>query len=380
MKPFLSVVMKPTLSCNAHCRHCYSHDDGSGVMDMSVVERTVGMVRVEYDSARYLWTGGEPLLAGERFFKRARACQKEAYGKAIGRCGNTIQTNGLLLTPRFLEFCRDARINVGVSFEGGCDAGLRPGIDRAKVESVLSMMSKKGHMFSVISSIHSGNVGSMHEMYRFFRDRGIAFYCSPALRMIGCPESGLWMSPQEYAEACIALFDEWLTDASTPIPVLPFYQYLRASLSEPNISDCAHASCLTRWISVEPNGDVYPCSKPCPPEYRMGNIMDVDSIYELFSSDGFRRVLVGSIERRERCRSCPIFTQCAGGCSIDAAAEGGIGESGFFSCESYRIIFPHIRDSVADIIDGRKDLSSYNRFVRDAVVGKLTNPNVVTPY
>ena len=100
MKPFLSVVMKPTLSCNAHCRHCYSHDDGSGVMDMSVVERTVGMVRAEYDSARYLWTGGEPLLAGERFFKRARACQKEAYGKAIGRCGNTIQTNGLLLTPR----------------------------------------------------------------------------------------------------------------------------------------------------------------------------------------------------------------------------------------------------------------------------------------
>ena len=383
MKPFLSVIMKPTLSCNAHCRHCYhrpSECDGT-VMDVSTAENVIRMVRAEYDSARYMWTGGEPLLAGERFFRKVYACQKEAYGKAIGRCGNTIQTNGLLLNPRFMEFCRDSRINVGVSFEAGYDRGLRPDIDRAKVESALSTMSKKGHMFSVMVSIHAGNIGDMNRIYHHYRDRNIAFYFNPVLRMgCGLDNQDLWLDPKEYAEACIQVYDEWLNDAKTNIPVLPFYQYLRASLSEPNISDCAHSSCLTRWISVDPNGDVYPCSKPCPPEYRMGNVNEVDSIAELFESEGFRKMLIGSIERRNTCKTCPIFSQCAGGCSVDAMSEGDITKPGFFSCEYYKTLFQHIRDSITEIIDGKKDLADYNRFVRDAVIGKLTNPNIVTPF
>ena len=159
MKPFLSVIMKPTLSCNAHCRHCYhrpSECDGT-VMDVSTAENVIRMVRAEYDSARYMWTGGEPLLAGERFFRKVYACQKEAYGKAIGRCGNTIQTNGLLLNPRFMEFCRDSRINVGVSFEAGYDRGLRPDIDRAKVESRLVAATAR-----TTSTLHRGRASSRY--------------------------------------------------------------------------------------------------------------------------------------------------------------------------------------------------------------------------
>ena len=30
-------------------------------------------------------------------------------------------------------------------------------------------------------------------------------------------------------------------------------------------------------------------------------------------------------------------------------------------------------------MDNQRDLSQYNRYVRDSIVGKLTNPNIITP-
>ena len=382
MKQFLSVIMKPTLNCNAHCRHCYHRPDECSdvVMDIKTVDRVTRLVHDEYDSARYIWNGGEPLLAGEKFYKKAIAIQKDVYGKSVSRCGNTIQTNGLLLNQRFMEFCRDARINVGISFEGGFDEGLRPDIDKKVIESDLSMLVRKQHMFSIVSNIHAGNIDRMDDIYEYFRNRGISFYFSPVLRMGGAADHPEMLpDPDVYADKCIELFDRWILDKDTDIPVLPFYQYARASVTGPNVSDCAHSSCLTRWMCVYPNGDVYPCAKPCPDSYRMGNINEVGSVSELFDSDGFRNILLDSIARRKKCADCPIFDQCAGGCTIDAMADGDVTENGGFSCRVYRKLFPHIRDTIQEILDTKPDMSKYNRFIRDIVVGKLTNPNVYLP-
>ena len=50
----------------------------------------------------FTWHGGEPLLAGQDFFRRAVACQQRfAGGKRIV---NTLQTNGTLLTKEWASF------------------------------------------------------------------------------------------------------------------------------------------------------------------------------------------------------------------------------------------------------------------------------------
>ena len=41
--------------------------------------------------------------------------------------------------------------------------------------------------------------------------------------------------------------------------------------------------------------------------------------------------------------------------------------------------FKHIAATMVRIINEKEDLAQYNRFVRDAVIGKLTNPNIITP-
>ena len=64
---------------------------------------------------------------------------------------------------------------------------------------------------------------------------------------------------------------------------------------------------------------------------------------------------------------------------FDAMADGDVQSPGGFSCQVYKKLFMHIAATMVRIINEKEDLSQYNRFVRDAVIGKLTNPNIITP-
>ena len=378
MEPFLTVIVKPTLDCNLHCRHCYHtlSDRSPQSLDIETFEKTVKLVTEGFESSRYIWHGGEPLLEPMSFYKKVFAVQKKYYGKR--GCDNTIQTSGSLLSQRFIEFCKSNRVNLGVSYEGEYENGLRPDMDTAHVDDMVDYMAKKGHMFLVSATIHGGNVDRMNDIYDKFRKMGASLSFNPIINLGCARENGdLALDPDVYVKNSIELFDRWIHDSDVKIPVLPFFPYILTVLNGgPNISDCPHASCLGRWICLYPNGDVFPCGKACPNNFRLGNINEVDSIDELFDSEGFRNILVGSIERRKKCRSCEIYDYCNGGCSIDALADGDICSAGGSSCRIYKGLMPHIRDTINDILENKPDMNQFNGFVRDAILGKLINPGV----
>ncbi|MDR0791026.1 MAG: SPASM domain-containing protein, partial [Methanomassiliicoccaceae archaeon] len=139
----------------------------------------------------------------------------------------------------------------------------------------------------------------------------------------------------------------------------------------------AHSSCLTRWMSVYPDGDMYPCAKGCPSRFRMCNISDIERLSDAFRSDAMREMLSASIERREKCASsCELYRYCNGGCSIDALSEGSMTDNNGNSCKIFKKVFTHILTTIERILQERPDLSRYNKFVRDAVIEKLINPKI----
>ena len=378
MEQFVTVIVKPTLDCDLHCRHCYHPitDRPDRLLDIDTYERMVKLVKDGFEYSRYIWHGGEPLLAPMSFYKKAFAVQKKYYGKT--GCDNTIQTSGSLLSQRFIEFCRSNKVNLGVSYEGGFENGLRPDMDVEHVDAMVDYMARKGHMFLVSATIHGGNVDLMDSIYEKFKGMGASLTFNPIVNL-GCARDNpdLILDPDIYVKNAIAVFDKWVHDKDAKVPVLPFYPYIMTVIDGyPNISDCPHASCLGRWLCLYPNGDVYPCGKACPEDFRLGNINDVDSIDELFDSDGFTNILKGSIERRKKCKSCEIYDYCNGGCSIDALADGDIGSAGGVSCRIYKGLMPHIRDTITDILENKPDMNQFNGFVRDAILGKLINPQI----
>jgi uncharacterized protein len=344
-------------------------------MSIELLDRLFRLVSEEYESAWFIWHGGEPLMLSLQFYRDAIAAQEKHFGKDSHRIGNTVQTNGIRLDRKFMEFCREKKINVGVSYEGPGNNVLRE--RTSDVEDNLNMLTKREHVFSVSSTVSSEMASEQTSLYEYFRDRRMAVSLSPVIPA-GCAALRHELVPDvgEYVKGSIAAFDRWLADADAEIPLIPHYLYLLNALGEPTESDCAHSSCLTKWLCVYPDGSLYPCAKGRLPEFRMCGLGDVERISDAFLTDGFRKMLAGTVERREKCRSCEIFDHCGGGCSMDACYEGGIENNGNPSCRIYKEIFTHIKDRTESIIKDRKDLSQYNKFVRDAVTGRLIDPRM----
>jgi len=110
----------------------------------------------------------------------------------------------------------------------------------------------------------------------------------------------------------------------------------------------------------------------------MGNIDKMERMADAFRSDGFRDILTASVERREKCSECDIFRYCNGGCSMDALSEGSMSMNNGTSCRTFKILFGHILSTMDAILREKPDLSQYNKFIREAVVGKLVNPKVIS--
>jgi len=379
MKPFISVIIKPTLECNINCRHCY-HTPEERVpekMSIDILDRLFRLLSEEYESVWFIWHGGEPLLMPFKFYKEALGLQEKHFGKDSHRVGNTIQTNGIMLDRKFINFCREKMINIGVSFEGPYNDALREKTDT--VRDNIEYLSDKERMFSVNSTISAETASLQKEIFESFRSNKTAVSFMPVIPA-GCAACGKMVpDADEYIRSSIECFDDWLHDENAEIPLIPHYLYILNALGEPQESDCAHNSCLTKWICVYPNGDLYPCGKGCPSEFRLGNIADVGRISDAFFTEGFGRIITGTVERRNKCMAeCDLYIYCNGGCSIDAFYEKGLGTNGGDSCRIFREVFGHVLSSVENIVETRPDLSGYNSFVKDAVLGKLINPKMTS--
>ena len=120
MKPHITIVIKPTLFCNIDCKHCYHTPEErvKGEISLDKVEKLIMMASEEYQTAWFIWHGGEPLTLPMSFYKQVIGFEEKYFGKDSMRYGNTINTNGILLNKRLMAYCREKKINVGVSYEG----------------------------------------------------------------------------------------------------------------------------------------------------------------------------------------------------------------------------------------------------------------------
>jgi uncharacterized protein len=169
-------------------------------MSPEILERTIRMASEEYEAVWFIWHGGEPLLLPLDFYKNAIKLQERYFGKDSHRVGNTIQTNGTLIDKRFMEFCKEKKINVGVSSEGPCNDVLRQ--RSGDVKKNLDMMNKNGYLFSVNATLCRETAGDQTGIYRYFSERRTALSFSPVI-LAGSATKDMIPDADTYAEASI---------------------------------------------------------------------------------------------------------------------------------------------------------------------------------
>jgi len=123
------VVVKPVGSrCNLDCVYCYYlhkedllRETTDGRISDELLEEFIRqyITGQDADTITFNWHGGEPVLLGLDFYRKAiRLQQKYAGTKTIK---NDLQTNGTLLDESWCEFLKENDFYIGLSIDGPKD-------------------------------------------------------------------------------------------------------------------------------------------------------------------------------------------------------------------------------------------------------------------
>src|SRR5690606_24706088 len=112
--------------CNLRCSYCYytghSHQEGTAGGQRMSDEVLETYIKQHIQAAGggevfFSWHGGEPVLAGIDFYRRAVALEKR-YTPPGCRIVNGIQTNATLIDDAWGRFLKEEGFYVGVSLDG----------------------------------------------------------------------------------------------------------------------------------------------------------------------------------------------------------------------------------------------------------------------
>ncbi|MCQ2173801.1 MAG: anaerobic sulfatase maturase [Bacteroidales bacterium] len=354
-------MVKPAGSaCNLNCSYCYYLEKSAlyggrePVMSKDLLETYVRQYieANDTDEVSFCWHGGEPLLLGTDFFRTAVSLQqKYAHGKTIR---NSLQTNGLRVDEDWCRFFRKNDFLVGISLDGPRD--IQDGFRKTKagkptfdsVMAAISLFKRHGVEFNTLSVVNSSCEGRGLEIYRFFRDEVGSRY----MQFLPAANKDLpWaVSAAGYGRFLIDIFDEWVKR-----DVGAYYvQIFDATLAQwcglnPGLCSVAEVCCDS--LTVEHNGDVYPCDHFVLPESRLGNIREntLREIYEMPARFDF------AVSKREslppECLKCKFYFACHGECPEHRVNGRNV------LCDGLKAFFSH----VAPAMDTMKDLLSQGK-------------------
>lgn len=278
---------------------------------------------------------------------------------------NSIQTNGTLINTEWAGFFKKHDFAVGISFDGINNDKYRQ--SGAKTQEAFDIMRSEGAKFGCLAVVADDDYDILKN-YRFFAEKQIPVdfnYLFPEGAAKDLPGTGV----HAFAKKMNDFFDVWLFDRNG-IDVRTFSFYINMSLGG-SARICSQASCHTKYIGISPDGELHNCGRASISAYSFGNIRDVDSTGDIFSSQGAMDLIRGSIERRNKCRqSCEFYDICQGGCADCAAWDKGLENIPETTCILFRTVYSHVRDRFRSIMEEHIPLSELNPAVKRILSGK----------
>ncbi len=362
----VGVMIKPVGAlCNLDCAYCYYlgkekfYSGQMARMDIKLLEKFTEQyiaANLEADEISFCWHGGEPLLAGLDFFKKAVSFQKKYNpGKQIS---NSLQTNGTLINREWVDFFRENNFLVGVSIDGPQaihDTYRRNKRGQGTFKEVLNgieLMYKGSVQYNTLTTVNHINQEYGKEIYLFLKSIG-SFHMQflPVLEYIksgivppGTPGSHMapWsVSSLEYGKFLCEIFDLWSSrDVGTRF--ITFFESVLANYLGISPGVCAWCETCGNNVAMEWNGDVYLCDHFVYPEYKIGNIADMPFSQMACSDKLFRFGMGKRNALPDLCFRCTYYRLCYGECPKHRFLTAVDGQPGLNAlCEGYRHFFAY---------------------------------------
>ncbi len=336
--PPFNIMCKPVCgTCNLNCSYCYyTHKPAELYPDVKRFQMTDDVLESyvrQYMAAMpvhcdFNWQGGEPILAGIDFYKRAFALQEQfkTEGQTVV---NSFQTNGTLLDDEWCEFLAVNKVLVGVSLDGPplwhdsfrVDHAGEPSFNRAWAG--LELLRKHRVEFNILVTLNSTNVPHSADIYRYFVNRDIKYV--QFIPILERDEAGkptdFSCTADQFGKFSLDVFRQWQERDIGKVSVRLIDAVMHTILFGAPSLCCYAARCANAHV-LEFNGDLYVCDHFVEREWLVGNIMD-RPLTELLADGRLADFAKLKTELPEACADCEYLQFCNGGCPKHHMPIGG---------------------------------------------------------
>ena len=345
-----------TMDCNLACEYCF---EGNGYKKNMPDIKNINEVFIKNTqlinkfinelyqwnlgkNTTIIWHGGEPTLI------RSDVLEKIMQEHENQKIRWAIQTNGTLLTNKYIDIFKKYNVNVGISLDG-----LKKHHDKYRVMKNgkptfdlimknIRLLQAEKVIVNVLLTITNQNVNDLIEIYKFCAAYKLninfnALYPTSHKCIVDLNEN-------EYTDKICELFDYWIQDYKNRIIIVPFLKIIEG-IMYPNvgISVCHwRKNCSKSMIAIDMEGDLYNCEHWIgEKEFCIGNIRNglertIKSKNTLFADR------IEHLEKQE-CYGCEIYKLCYGGCPWNATELfGNENRKDASICEGRKKIIRHI--------------------------------------
>lgn len=365
LPPSFHLLAKPTGSaCNQDCAYCFFLEKERlypGVktrMSDATLEQYIRQLLEAHRTPEVTiaWQGGEPMLMGLEFFRRAVELGKR-HARPGQTVAHTIQTNGTRIDREWARFFAANGFLVGLSIDGPRELHDTYRRDKrgrpvfGKVMRGLDALREQGVAWNSLTTVNAANEGHPVEVYEFLRDEcGCEFVQLIPIVERPC-ENGVpsgddvtqrSVSPEGWGRFLDGVFDCWVRRDVGAVFVQLFDVALANWFGEPS-GLCVHTASCGTALAMEFNGDVYACDHFVEPHYLRGTIHETHLAGLVAAPE---QIAFGDAKRTalpRYCLDCDVRFACHGGCPKDRIRRAPDGQPGLnYLCPGYKAFFHHI--------------------------------------
>lgn len=355
-KDSVTIIAKVTNLCNLDCQYCYDKPfrdklGHNGIIPFEKLDKVMDMASKYAKSVTFIWHGGEPTLVGVDYVRRFFDEVLPKYPYADYEI--SMQTNGTLLDEEWFRLAKEKKLDLGSSYNA-----TQEDLRHTKEDNALG--SEQHNIFSVLENIKAAkkhdittgvidvmtkeNHKRLIDIYEFYKREGVDA-CFNEIHNAGEAEKHdfLFLTKkdiQSYDEVATEYFTHWVNDKDEEAFVDRYAsEYIRLLLTGDSTVCHNSGRCLKRWMGINSNGDIYPCDRALGEKYRMGNIDEINSFNELYSSPQYIRYNSERLDKiTATCSLCNIYAYCKGNCPMqDIDEHNSAAIANKYSCQMMKM-------------------------------------------
>ena len=326
------IVVNITTGCNLRCKYCFAdcgpfkgEDMTEDVMD-ATIDSMLSMPQVKVITFEFQGGEASTNVSGMRTFIEKVENVKSKYDKLVKY---RTEINCISITDELIKLVKDYNVSVGVSLDGPKEMTDQTRVDingvgaYDRIEKGIKKLRKNGiYIDGAVCTIGQHNVHYPKELMKYFDEIGMNFKPRPVNILGREKENNLTTKPGEWAK-CFKEMHQFKDE----VDVENFSIHIFEENVYTPIRDyiCLRYPCgaARELVSVNPNGDVFPCDGfKGESKFVMGNVLN-EKIEDMLKKPEIIKLKNRTAKSIEKCSKCLFRGMC---CSCCYSAYGKFGD------------------------------------------------------